>query len=428
MPHAIAYLRKSKSDDPSKEVSRDVQERAVRELAARDGYNGELELLVDWDRSADEKNTSRRTAYRDLLKRVEDGEVSAVYAYSVDRLYRSLGTFLKLTDAAKRHGVRIVTTREGIVGGDGSPMAQAFAQIGAVFTELELNTAKARAKSAYASRVARGDHVGRVPYGYRLVRDNGSSRLERDPARSVEPIIAAYEQSGRKARRAMRILNDDLRIPAPYGGEWDRRSILRVVERDAPHLIPPVTATGRREAAPNPALLAKLLRCHCGRLLTPNRHVDKRRAKVKESFLYYCARGHAARHDHPQVYVSEAKLLAWLRDEAARFRPPPSVELSVKSEQERAALDARRARIIDNYEDGLYPDKATRDMKLAAVDAALAKLEDQHAAVDVPATIDWTWPADAVNAVLRAYWEYVELDEHLRPVRAVWRVPEEWLA
>jgi hypothetical protein len=44
----------------------------------------------------------------------------------------------------------------------------------------------------------------------------------------------------------------------------------------------------------------------------------------------------------------------------------------------------------------------------------------------VPA-IDWSWPAERINGVLRAMWEHVELDDRMRPVRAEWLVPE-WRA
>ena len=81
-------------------------------------------------------------------------------------------TFVRLTDAAKAHGARVVTLREGVLGGDGSPMAQAFAQITAVFSELELNTAKARARGGIASRRRRGDALGRPPYGFTFTRDD----------------------------------------------------------------------------------------------------------------------------------------------------------------------------------------------------------------------------------------------------------------
>ncbi|MFH1474440.1 MAG: recombinase family protein, partial [Chloroflexota bacterium] len=128
--YPIAYLRRSSADasDPG-DVSREAQEAAVRELARRDGHNGELRTLTDWDRSADEAKESKRAGFLAMLAAIERGECEVVYAASLDRLYRSMRTFVRLTDAARAHDVRIVTLREGVLGGDGSPMAQAFAEI-----------------------------------------------------------------------------------------------------------------------------------------------------------------------------------------------------------------------------------------------------------------------------------------------------------
>ena len=67
MQTAAGYLRKSRSDDESREVSREVQERAVRDLASRDGHD-DLRLYVDWDRSGDDTKVERRTEYPGALE------------------------------------------------------------------------------------------------------------------------------------------------------------------------------------------------------------------------------------------------------------------------------------------------------------------------------------------------------------------------
>src|SRR5664280_2728976 len=196
--YPIAYLRRSSADatDPG-DISREGQEAAVRELARRDGYNGELRILADWDRSADEAKEGRRTGFLAMLAAINRGECSVVYAYALDRLYRSHRTFYRLTDAAKDHDVRIVTLREGVLGGDGSPMAVAFAAITSIFAELELNTTKARAAGAMAERRKRGDYIGRAGYGFRLARnDDGAIVQEPDPDRPLEPILEAVRETG----------------------------------------------------------------------------------------------------------------------------------------------------------------------------------------------------------------------------------------
>jgi len=418
--YPIAYLRRSSADvnNPG-DVSREAQEAAIRELARRDGYNGEVRVLADWDRSADEAKENRRAGFLAMLAAIERGEVSVVYAASLDRLYRSMRTFVRLTDAAKAHDVRIVTLREGVLGGDGSPMAQAFAEITAVFSGLELRTTKARAAAALAVRRKRGDHIGRVGYGYRLARnDAGAIVAVPDPDHPLEPIIAAVKEGGSilagcKLLRARG-------IPAPDGGAvWGSTTLRRIIERAAPELIPAAGPTGRRQ--PSRAMFAQLLVCHCGHVLTPE---GTRRA-------YRCTRGNRLGCEvHGRVWVSEAALLPWAMAEAARLRVPDAVAVEQERQADRERLEARRVRILDMYEAGDI-DRDEYQRRMGAVKAAQERLDAQEAAtavLAVPQAIDWqVWAPERVNAVLRALWRRVELDATMRPVRAQWTVPE-WRA
>ena len=413
--YPIAYLRRSAADatDPG-DVSREAQEDAVRELARRDGYNGELRVLVDWDRSADEAKEGKRAAFLAMLAAIERGEVSAVYAYALDRLYRSMRTFVRLTDAAKAHGSRIVTLREGTLGGDGSPMAQAFAQITAVFSELELNTVKARVAGSLAVRRSRGDHIGRVGYGYRLARnERGAIVAVPDPDHPLEPIIAAVRDGG-SILGGCKVLRER-GIPAPDGGTvWTSTTLRRIIERAAPELIPPVGPTGRHQ--PTHSILAQLLVCHCGHVLTPE---AGRRG-------YRCSRGNRlGREAHGPCWVSEGAIMPWIRAEASRLRTPERVQMEAEDQSRREAIGARLARANELYIAGDI-DRARFDAEKARGAEARAALDAAHLVADIPA-LDWTWPPAQINAVLRALWSEIRLDERMAPVEAVWTVPE-WRA
>jgi DNA invertase Pin-like site-specific DNA recombinase len=425
MTTTVAYLRKSRSDDPSKEVSEDVQRQSIEAMAARDGVSVTT-WYKDWDRSADESKAKRRTEYVAMLRAIERCDVDVVYAYAVDRLYRSLPGFLRLREAAKRCGTRIVTHRDGEIGADGSPMGKAFDGIRAIFTELELDTAKVRAQAAYQARVARGDHVGQVPYGYRLVKVDGVNRLEPDPARPVAPILDAYRRAGGRVRTAVRILNDEMHLPAPYGGVWDRPSLLRLITREAPGLLPRRTATGRREAPATPAKLAKLLRCHCGALLTPNRHVERRRSRETVAVSYYCARGNAGRQDHPRVYVAESKLLPIIAAEAARLRLPGDRLAGEDAAERLATITERKRRLALTFADGALDEPTYRE-RLADLGRDVDAIEATTRAVEIPAALDWEWPVASLNAALRAVFTRIDLGPDLLPVAFTWAAPH-WRA
>src|SRR5436305_698865 len=86
---AYAYLRKSSVRDPAREVSHEVQEAAVRQMAARCGDDEGLVILSDWDKSG-RLGADKRPGYRALLDAIEDGRATAVYSYRLSRLARSI--------------------------------------------------------------------------------------------------------------------------------------------------------------------------------------------------------------------------------------------------------------------------------------------------------------------------------------------------
>lgn len=417
--YPVAYVRRSSADaDNPGDVSREAQEAAVRDLAHRDGHNGNLRVYTDWDRSADEAKESKRAAFQAMLADVEAGRVSVVYAYALDRLYRSLRTFVRLTDAAKAHDVRIVSVREGVLGGDGSPMALAFSEITAVFSTLELRTAKARAAGALAVRRTRGDHIGRAGYGTLLARNGaGAVVTVPDPEHSLEPILAAVREAG-SILGACKLLNAR-GVPAPEGGSlWHPTTLHNIIERNAPELLPPASRSGRR--TPTHSALAQLLVCHCGHTLTPepSRHG------------YRCTKGNRlGREAHGPVWVSERGLLPWVKAEAARLAiPGDQVLADVKDDARRTAIGSRLARYAELYAEGAGGVDRTRyDAEKARARRDLDALEARTRLADLPSAVDWTKPPEALNRVLRSIWDHVQLDERMQPVEAVWTVPE-WRA
>jgi DNA invertase Pin-like site-specific DNA recombinase len=412
--YAAGYLRRSSADELNPgEVSREGQEAAVRALAARDGYTGELHLFTDWNRSASEERTAQRTEFLRLLSAIERGEVSAVYSLALDRLYRSSRTFWRLTDAARAHDVRIVTAREGVLGGDGSPMATAFAEITAVFASLELNTIKARNRSVAATRRTRGDAMGQPPYGLRVVRDAQGVAIkpiawEDDPDRPLAPVLEAYRRAG-TVLGATKILNAAGIKPPRDGQDFQNTTLTLILDRAG--VLPP---RNHRAHFSSGAVLAGLLRCHCGRTMTPSPSRND----------FYCGRakliGAAA---HGRMTVPEGRILPIIEDEVARLSIPyEGVEIGRDDPALRDSLAERRRRLALTFADGAL-DEATYRAELAALEVKVERIEAAAEIVLGP-RLDWSAPTADVNAALRKMFEYVQLDAEMKVTEIVWKVPE----
>jgi DNA invertase Pin-like site-specific DNA recombinase len=431
--HPAAYLRRSFVDAESPgDISREAQRATVRKLAAADGHNGNLVEYDDWGISADVAKSAKRTAYTRLLADMEAGGISAVYAFDVDRLYRDPRDLIRLQDAATRHAVAITTTGGRLAIGDGDdPSAEAFAFIGAVFGRLELGKAKKRVRAAMTARRARGDALGRPPYGWRFGRDeSGRVVLELNPAEPIEPVLAAVREAEGSFSGAARLLNA-AGVPARSAASWSGNTVGRIAHHADPETAP--------EHRPGPRsrhdwTLAGLLYCPCGGLMTARRnYVATRYGKFGPYVGYQCPRARFST-THPRPYiVSESVMLPLVKAETARLRAPETVTVDAPDrEAERAELEARMERTNELYIAGRI-NRERSDAEAAAVRDGLAAIErraEAETVLPVPPAIDWdAWTPAELNRVLRALWGRIQLGPDLRPTPDGYaRTMPEWWA
>jgi DNA invertase Pin-like site-specific DNA recombinase len=413
MSRPIAYLRKSRVTS-DRHVSWEVQEAAIRELAARHG--DEPEILSDWNKSGRGEVTRHRPQYLALRELIAADEVSVVYAYSLSRLSRSLGEYASLAELCRDHGVRIRLVKEGEFD-YASASGRFIVGILALLAQMEAELAQERAKDTIAVRKARGDHVGSAGYGKRLEK----GQLTDDPERDVDAVVAAFRDAG-SFQRAAKLLNSR-GVPSKTGSLWAGNTVRRILRRETPGDAALRRVEPRVRAAGSFAL-SRLLRCSCGTFLTGRttyKYGDGGRLAYGPYIGYQCHRG---RHldGHPRPYmVSEAQLMPWIRTEADRYSLPDAVEIEHDATGQRDALEAQRAHVTRL---ALVPgvDLATVTAQLAAIDEQLAGLEDE-AAVEEVGPIDWnSTPPAELNALLRAYWREVRLDEAMRPIAVDWRI------
>lgn len=408
---ALAYIRKSSLPGRGTlTVSYEMQERAVRELAKRHG-DDLGEMLSDWGRSGG--TVARRPGYRAVLDAIDSGSVRTLYSFSLSRLSRSLLDFADLLERCRRQKVRLRLVTEGEIDNK-SATGRAFVSMAAVFAQMERELAAERNAAAVAERRVRGDVLGQAPYGWQLVKGG----LLRRPDEPVEAVFDAFREAGSFGGTA-RLLNGR-GIVTRHGRPWTHGVVSDVLRRQAPPDLA-VPLMGKRAGAPPraAAIFAGLLRCQCGALLTPRKDA----ANPTGVSGYYCSRSYRL-PDHGRMATPEWPLIEWAKGEAGRLAiPADAVELADGDDAVLRHLEERRARVVDAYVDGAI-DKAERDRRLRALDAE----RERHAAAmqvaQIPTGVDWTWNPQAVNDVLRALWEYVELDADLQPSKAVWRVPE----
>lgn len=402
----VAYLRKSRVTT-DRHLSWEVQEGKVRELADQHGENGNLLLLSDWNRSGG-KGANGRPGYHQLVAMIDADQVSAVYSYSLSRLSRSISDFANLAELCIERKVPIRLAADQNLD-FGSASGRFVINVLVAIAQMERELASERSKDTVAVRRARGDRIGHPFYGEK-------------PGEDVAAVLAAYRDAG-SVIGAGRLLNER-GVPSRQGKPWSTTAVRGILQRH--NALPLRKRPGAKNAAP--FILYHLLKCHCGRMMSASRFRTTGGTKTRTyvQVVYRCLAGRTT-VAHGRLNVSESKVIEWVKGEAARFRiPADEVEIGERDEASKLELEARRRRVIDNYEDAVI-DKAERDAKLLGIGEELARLEAVETVIDIPQAIDWTWEPKAINEVLRALWEHVQVDADMQPTEAVWRVPE-WRA
>lgn len=401
---AFAYLRKSSVHDPAREVSYEVQEAAVRELAKRHGDNGgSLTILSDWDKSG-RLGADKRPGYRALLDAIESGRCSAVYSYSLSRLGRSLPELARLIEDCEKRKipVRLAVDAVDTSTASGRLLANVLGSVAA----FEADVASERVRAAHAAKLARGEKIG-------TAKEYGDK-----PGEDSAAVLAAFRETGNYSATA-RILNE--RGVKPRSGRaWWPSSVRVVVKRLDPSVAAQRPSRGYMAGGSDFAL-ARLLRCPtCGTRLTGTR--DRTQGPNGGRVRYSCRLGTVI--PHPRITISEHLIMPAIRAEADRLITPEQIEAPSDDTGQRAELESRRARILDLYEAG-HIEREDRERRLEAVSEQMSRLDARRVILAIPEQINWDAGPRKLNAVLRALFDKIELDpETFQPVAFEWAVPE----
>lgn len=410
---AVAYLRRSRVDTSRPgAISHEQQLAAVRALALSKGDDPDrLVVIEDWGKSGRIAKQARRDGFATLLELVGKEEASAIYAYSLSRLGRSIETLAILIERCSDRKIPIWCA-DGFSPDTSTSMGTMVATIIGSVHRWQAEWTRERATEAAAIRRTRGDHVGPAPYGFQVV----DGKLRDRPGEDLEQVVEAYQTEGsfQGAARLLTLAG----VPARKGGMWQASTVYGMLRRAAPDTLPPATSRRRVTAS---FRLSGLLRCpHDGAMLTGR--------TFRGRYVAYGCRRAATdpTHPHPRT-ISEDKVLPWVVDELAHLEVPIDQAIGdVEAETRRPALEARRDRVTEAFLDGTI-DKPRRDAELLAIADELEDLSAHATVLQLPPAIDWSWQPRQLNEVLRAVLHHVELGADLVPITAEWRVPE-WRA
>lgn len=221
------YVRVSTEEQANAGVSLDAQESAIRAYCALRGL--ELaELVIDAGVSAGKPLASREGG-RQLVDLVRKRSVQAVVAFKLDRLFRNAQDCLATTAQWDKLNVALHLLDLGGQSIDtSSTMGRFFLTIMAAAAEMERSLVRDRTKAAMQHKAAKGQRIGRVPYGKKLAADG--IHLEQEPNELLAiQRIADMHKDGVSIRRIAARLNAE--SVKPRGSRWHKSTVQRILKQ-----------------------------------------------------------------------------------------------------------------------------------------------------------------------------------------------------
>lgn len=223
---AVIYARISVAHEASVSIDRQVE--AAEQYAAARGWQV-VATFTDSGVSATHNKPEDRAGWKELLAAPQ--KYDAVIIWKVDRLARRVLDFLHADEALQARKAGIVAVEDPV--DMTTAQGRAFAQVLAVFGELEAATIRARVAAARTHLIRAGRVVGgTVPYGWQSVRnpDGPGLVLAPDPER-IDYVRGMAERvlRGNSIYSVVQWL-DEVGAPTPTGrGSWVYSTVERIL-------------------------------------------------------------------------------------------------------------------------------------------------------------------------------------------------------
>ncbi|MFJ7764441.1 recombinase family protein [Bacillus toyonensis] len=165
-----------------------------------------------------------RPAIQLLLQKAKGKEINMVVFKSISRLARDLKDSLEIREIFLAHSVRIISVEEGYDSIKAGKNDMAF-ELWSLFSAQYSRTLSSSISAALAAKVRRGEHIGKVPYGYN--RENQKLIINKEEAKVVGDIYNWYN-SGWGFKRITNELNR-LGIKPKSKDIWQITSVQRII-------------------------------------------------------------------------------------------------------------------------------------------------------------------------------------------------------
>lgn len=231
---AFGYIRKSRMDEDSTTSSPAVQEARIRALAA--GRDADIVIVSDLNVSGG-KAMDHRPAFAEIVRSIEDGSCTAVYAYDLSRLFRNLKEQIAFFEMTQARGIPVRLAEGEVTEVSGATGELMLNVLGSMNQWMRKNTSE-KIKASLAAKRANGERLGGRPYGHvrTTTLADGTTRTVGD-GEDAAAVVDAYRETGSFFRAAKQL--DAAKLPTRNGRSrgWSPSAVRAVVSRVEPDLI-----------------------------------------------------------------------------------------------------------------------------------------------------------------------------------------------
>ena len=218
------YCRVSTEEQAQEGFSIRAQEQKLKEYAR----------VKDWsiykiymDEGISGKNLTERPAIQEMLADVESGAVQNVLVFKIDRLTRSVGDLVYLTELFNNQNCAFNSLTESV--DTQSASGRMFLRIIGIFAEFERENIIERVKVGIERKVREGYKIGGNPsYGYDQEKNQKVQSINENEAEIVREVFDMYVNQGLAINDIVRRLNVR-KIPSKQGSTWGSSSVRRLL-------------------------------------------------------------------------------------------------------------------------------------------------------------------------------------------------------
>jgi len=219
------YGRQSKDKKDSISIEDQVN-RAIQTLEPDEHY------VTYIDKGFSAKNTNR-PGFIKMMQDINDGKISKIVIYKLDRLNRNLYDFCKLWRLLEEKNVEFVSVKESF--NTSTPIGRAMVYISMIWAQMERETTAERVTDNYYSRIKTGRWPGGpAPYGFHNVKITGNDgkripTLEPNTEiETVKRIFNIYSEDNSSLGDIAKTLNIE-GIPCRDRKSWDTVAVSRLL-------------------------------------------------------------------------------------------------------------------------------------------------------------------------------------------------------